>query len=320
VSRAACVAALLAMAIAACGADSPSVRATTPRPAPPAVTVPSEPAVPVKLVKGLYAPSGLAFDGTHLYFTDLIEFRAYGDEAIFQIARDGGSRKTIARTSSPLSLAVDENFVYWLSGLADKQTLRRVPKQGGTDTVIPADDLATFVFVDSNTLYVNANDDSLDYAPKSGGAWTRVDLRAFLFSYGEAFTGIRAATAHGGSLYVSLQSRRHIAKLALADLRSGRTGVHWTEIPSGGECCIDAIAAMGDDIYGADASSGEIIRFTGGQQIVVATGQKGVSQIVVTEDALYWLRIERATIADDSLYWMARDLSSGSIMWMPRPR
>jgi len=103
---------------------------------------------PELLAPGAYS-SSLVLDASTLYWNG--GSSTSGPGGIWSVPKAGGTVTSLAPAIDPRGMALDETFVYWA---ADGTSVHKVPKRGGTTTLVAADQQnAHFVAIDDVCAY-----------------------------------------------------------------------------------------------------------------------------------------------------------------------
>lgn len=142
------------------------------------VKVPLAGGTPAILATNQQQPVGLAVDSTRIYWGTQV------DSAVHSAALDGSHASVLASQSGwfPLEIAIDAAYVYWSwTGPSSGQaSIMRVPKGGGTPTILEPNLFSDAIAVDASSIYwLNAPSsvsstwaNTLTKAPSSGGSPT----------------------------------------------------------------------------------------------------------------------------------------------------
>ena len=130
--------------------------------------VPLAGGAPTTLASGQYFPSGVAVDGTSVYWADLGSWSSYGgpyDGSIVKVSLAGGQPTTLASGQSPENVVVDTASAYW-TNIGDG-TVMKVPLAGGAPTTLASGQSRPLgIALDSTTVYWTDSGD----CPVDGGA------------------------------------------------------------------------------------------------------------------------------------------------------
>ncbi len=127
--------------------------------------VPLAGGVPVTLVTGQFAPSGIALDATSMYWTD--DGNGSGQGAVMKASLSGSSPVTlVSGLAGPRAIAVDASSVYFADYIGAK--LLKVPLDGGTVTTLATGGSPDAIAIDATSVY---------WADYDGSVWRRTPRR-----------------------------------------------------------------------------------------------------------------------------------------------
>lgn len=220
-------------------------------------------ATPVALVSG-ENPSGLAADGTYVYWTD------YLSGLVRRIAVGGGTAETIASAqSSPSSLTVDSTSAYWLN-TGNAGGVMKVALAGGTPVALASNpQMPGDIAVDATSVYWT-NDKSVMKVPLGGGP------PVTLASSSQPVYGIAVDVTN-----VYWAAAGLISKTPVGGGASTSMG-----FALGFQLAVDAT-----NLYWADSASIMKMSLSGGAAVVLASNQDGPNDIAVDSNAAYWVDV-----------------------------
>jgi hypothetical protein len=225
-------------------------------------------AAPVVLVAGDAVECyGIAVDGTDVYWT--------GAETglIQKVSKLGGAPVTLATTSNPRGLALDDAYVYW----AADGGIARVPKAGGAPEMLgAATGFPWFIAVDDTSAYwTTYTGGDLMRVPKDGSAAPTALVSGEAVAFGLALVGDRI-------LYTDSDGVLSLPKAG------GAATVLVTGSQSPWSIAVDATTAYWTEACGPDCGAVRSVPQGGGAPAELATGLDAPSGIVTDGGELYW--------------------------------
>lgn len=271
---------------------------------------------PMPLVTDQDSLRGLAFDGSHLYWS--------ADGQILRIDLTSGTIDVVVNvtgTASLQNIAVDETAVYWSD--YTREEVLGAPKAGGNRTVLV---------------------DNLDVSPQEVAVddtyvyWPTDDATGYVMRVEKSLVG-------GKGKETILQAGRGPDDIALDG-----SYVYWVSGSSNGDGTINRIhtetgaddvltnpghpfrdiAVDSTHVYAASANEVMRVDKTGGDVEILASDQSNIGQLVVDTDAVYWtlyatdggvMRISKdddaaVAIANDQNRHTALTIGDGQLFWI----
>lgn len=120
---------------------------------------------PFTIVSGQQNPLYMVLDDDYIYWGNHGSFKG----EVMRVRKDGSDLSTLAVGPAPFSLAIDKEAVYWSS--LDDATIKRVPKQGGTVSILAQGSGAPQgLALDATHVYwAEYGKDRIARVPKMGG-------------------------------------------------------------------------------------------------------------------------------------------------------
>lgn len=272
----------------------------------------------VPLVMGQNSPSGLAVDGTSLYWT------TYGDGAVRSAPLAGGMSTDLeTMQNQPAAILVDATSIYWASH--GEHSISAAPLAGGMPLVITTEQNGPFAIAqDATNLYWGTYDGAIRSAPKTGippdpdggvtgptplaadqGTIAGLTLDSMYLYWTAQTTGAIVRLAITGGLPKSLVPMQNKPTGIVVDA----TSVYWTNYGdgtvnsspiAGGGAVTNlakdqdhpaALISDGTNLYWANYSAGGAIvgvPIAGGMPTVVAAGQPFPQALALDASYVYW--------------------------------
>ncbi len=257
---------------ASCGAVTASADAGQ---APPAPLV-----TPTTLASGENSPGSLALDAANVYWTVTAQSSPVSGGAVMKLPLAGGAPTTlVSGLSTPKGIAVQGANVYWVEGLEDG-AVKTVPVNGGTPTMLAAEQWPIAIAADAESLYWTA----------LGSTSTFGDGRVMKMPLAEGTPTTLVAALNSAPESIAINA----------------TGVYWADtdakaimrVPlAGGAATVLAGAQVAPTGVSADAANvywtndaGEVLKVPSGGGVVVtlASGRSLPLATAVDATNVYW--------------------------------
>ena len=233
-------------------------------------SVPKSGGTPTTLYTSGYNPSGVASDGSTVFFGDGLNVRS--------LPR-GGGQSTVLANSNPLRIAVDSANVYWTDFNAG--AVRSVPKNSGTmNTLATGSNSPAGIVTDGSFVYWSelSNPGAVRKVPVNGGTVTLLGYNVNNYGIGIDSNNVywgENVTPNAGSIDKEAKAGGTLSYLAtglpyIHDVTTDGTSVFWIQ-------------------NGSNPNALSQVPITGGSPVTLATNLPDPVALAVDSTYVYWI-------------------------------
>ena len=233
--------------------------------------VPKTGGAPVTLYASQYNPSGIAADGTNVYFGDGVSIRS---------VPKGGGTSTVLAAGTPSQIALDSNNLYWTDFSAG--AIRKMPKTGGTPvTIATGTNSPSGITTDGINVYWSEFSSPGAVRKVSVNGGTPTVLGTNVNNIGVAIDPASANVYWGENVFLNA------GKIDLAPTSGGTTASLVTGLNN-----VWDVAADGTSVFWVEDRTGGVVgqvALSGGNPTILASNLAEPVALAVDAVNVYWI-------------------------------